>query len=322
MNSWDQNKGKTGKKGDGKSFGKSKGKGKKGKWKGKGYVYDLSSDDLSLTQVDASQKGAQDDAQQGQDEAQPSQEYTDGCEDVSQDQSWDDGTGYGGYDEWHDDGWDGLWSLSLNALDLRCNAVTSTKHNRQEGAKFQEAHCYSAGIMAVARTRILRIGVDSGACASVMPINQCTDYPFESAAKSRAGLSYLPAGGPPLVEYGMRRLRVLVGDDGERRLKMRVLKVRKALLAVADMVDVGHDVVFRSEARGGSHAIHHASGIRTPFVRRNQVYEIEAAVLPYESRQQRASPAKALASVRENAKGNGKRDTPSATVIRGQTRGN
>ena len=95
---------------------------------------------------------------------------------------------------------------------------------------------------------------------------------------------------------------------------MRVLDVRKALLAVSEMVDADHDVIFRSEARGGSYAIHHPSGIRTPFIRRHQVYEIEATVLPY-SRKREMQKVDPLAQAR-GSEGNDQRAAVSAPVVR------
>ena len=69
-------------------------------------------------------------------------------------------------------------------------------------------------------------------------------------------------------------------SDGSRRgARMQVTDVRKPLMSVADMNDAGQDVHFL--ASGQSYAVHRETGVVTKFVRKKNIFEIEAEVPPY-----------------------------------------
>ena len=128
--------------------------------------------------------------------------------------------------------------------------------------------------------RLVSIGVDSGAAASVWPTGLCSDYPTRRSAQT--GTQYATAGNNEshLVNEGERSLVLKMGDGSLRGTKMQVTGVRKPLMSVADMVDAGNDVHFL--ASGESYSIHRQSGVMTKFVRRRNVFEIDAEVPQYQ----------------------------------------
>ena len=132
----------------------------------------------------------------------------------------------------------------------------------------------------------LRIGVDSGASVTIIPAEVASDYPLMPSKESMAGVQYKTATGDKVEDLGCRTLQLLGGSSsgstGSRGLRARVGKVSKSLLAVCEMVDAGHDVVFcRRDGKDCSNAIHKKTSKRTNFTRRNGVYELEMNIVPY-----------------------------------------
>ena len=84
-----------------------------------------------------------------------------------------------------------------------------------------------------------------------------------------------------LVNEGERTLVLKMHDETLRGTKMQVTGVRKPLMSVADMMDAGNDVHFL--ASGESYSVHRETGVVTKFVRRKNVFEIDAEVPEYES---------------------------------------
>ena len=131
----------------------------------------------------------------------------------------------------------------------------------------------------------LSIGIDSGAAVTIVPKAVAADYPINNSKESRAGVTYRTASGDIIQDLGQRGLQLHSNSSDGRPsgLKARVGDVHKALLAVCEMVDAGHDVNFRRrDGKDASHCIHIATGKRTDFVRRNGVYEIDTKIIPYE----------------------------------------
>ena len=68
------------------------------------------------------------------------------------------------------------------------------------------------------------------------------------------------------------------------RVKLRSAKVSKTLLAVSEMVDAGHRVIFdRVGDKDVSRAEHKETGEITPLTRRDRVYEMDWQIYPYEA---------------------------------------
>ena len=130
-------------------------------------------------------------------------------------------------------------------------------------------------------SRTVAIGVDSGAAASVWPSGLCKEYPTVQTEQS--GMHYATAGANEdfLVNEGERTLVLKMPDGTRRGTRMQVAGVRKPLMSVADMVDAGNDVYFLSS--GEYYAVHRQTGTITRFVRRKNVFEIDAEVPEYSS---------------------------------------
>ena len=138
-----------------------------------------------------------------------------------------------------------------------------------------------ADIMSLISGSRVRIGVDSCAGVTVWPTELHPEYPTEETADSRAGFTYLPAGaGSAGLQDRGRRIYHLRNQEGQNlEMKVHVADVRKPLLSVAEMNDVGLDVHFYADGRGA-----YAQSTRTGEVMRLQrvdnVFEFEAEVLP------------------------------------------
>ena len=77
--------------------------------------------------------------------------------------------------------------------------------------------------------------------------------------------------------------RALHADRGARGPANRVVRagvvgVTKNLLVVCDLEDTGHRIVFDSSGR---YYEHKQTGVRTPFRREGNVYEVDYEVVPY-----------------------------------------
>ena len=87
---------------------------------------------------------------------------------------------------------------------------------------------------------------------------------------------------PTITDYGETRLQMIVespsGKPMHRTSRFSVADVRKCLMSVADMTDVGHDVVFRAYGQD-AYAKHVVTGETTKIERVGKRYEINATVL-------------------------------------------
>ena len=83
-------------------------------------------------------------------------------------------------------------------------------------------------------------GIDSGAAATTLPKDWCTDYPLE---KVGIGKVYYSASGEAIPDLGRRRL-VVTTAGSVKAVRVRVTKVRRALISVYDMCLAGHRAVF------------------------------------------------------------------------------
>ena len=105
---------------------------------------------------------------------------------------------------------------------------------------------------------------------------QCKDYPIDE----RLAQDYITANNKPMKGMGQRVLETLEG------LLVRTGvsdELRKNLLCVADMCDVGHRVVFDNDE--GYYAEHKQSGHRSWFKRNGKVFDLTLKIQPYSKRQ-------------------------------------
>ena len=120
----------------------------------------------------------------------------------------------------------------------------------------------------------ITLGVDSGAEVTCVRPDIGTDYPLVKVnSRQLRG-----AGGGEIASYGDRHIG-LSGTDGQTRiLRCAVADVRKNLLAVSELVDKGHDVLF---SRRGSYIKHVETGWKHEITRKRCIFEIEMDVVPH-----------------------------------------
>ena len=93
------------------------------------------------------------------------------------------------------------------------------------------------------------------------------------------GRKLLGAGdGSEIIGHGDRHVGLNGSDNRTRTLRCGVADVRKNLLAVSQLVDQDHEVVF---SKRGSYIKHTPTGWQYDMTRRNGVFEIEVDVVPY-----------------------------------------
>ena len=127
---------------------------------------------------------------------------------------------------------------------------------------------------------IIRIGIDSCAAVTVFPKSVADDYPMlDTPGKAK---SYRPASGKLLPDLGARKVQVKLRDGSLRYVKMRVADTHRALMAVSEMNDMGHDVFFPRSDRGiKAYAYHENSGTKLELERVNGVFELPVKIFPY-----------------------------------------
>ena len=142
------------------------------------------------------------------------------------------------------------------------------------------------GADVTSKSRKIVLGMDSCAATTVAPRDVAPDYPVHENEMSSKGEGYRTANGGWVVDEGTKELvGSMESADGKKRvrgIRARVAAVSRALASVAEMVDAGHTVVF---AKSGSYAKQEETGVVTPFIRRNNVFEIELDVMPYKEAQ-------------------------------------
>jgi hypothetical protein len=115
--------------------------------------------------------------------------------------------------------------------------------------------------------REIAFTVDSAACRTVVPLDHPAARGYKVHRDGGTGQAYGTAkkGGPKIIDMGQRVLQTkVVGSEAPKRLHTRKADVQKPLLAVCDLVDRGHSVLFDST---GSYAMNKRTGEKTPFAR-------------------------------------------------------
>ena len=123
-------------------------------------------------------------------------------------------------------------------------------------------------------THKITLGVDSGAAVTCLKPDVATDYPLIRVA----GRTLRGAGGGEIASYGDRHVGLKGSDSKTRILRCGVADVRKNLLAVSQLIDQDHEVVF---SKRRSYIKHTPTGRTVDVTRRNGVFEIETDLVPY-----------------------------------------
>eukprot|EP00971_Amphidinium_carterae_P333931 6468960-Amphidinium_carterae.1 len=134
----------------------------------------------------------------------------------------------------------------------------------------------------------LRLGVDSGSAATVIPAGSLPQFATEK--DSIAGRAYSSATGQPIKDLGVSHVYGRTRDGRRHCVRARRAKVAKGLISVHDLLATGHKVVFEQDQSTGidmSCAIHQQSGKIIPFELRNRVWDV---VLDIDGEQAETAP--------------------------------
>ena len=132
---------------------------------------------------------------------------------------------------------------------------------------------------------IISITIDSGAAESVMPMGIHNDYPMNR--NELTGTQYDSADGGTITTVGEKVLVLDLPDGCTRGLRMQVADtVTKPLGAVSRITSRGNRVVFDEEE---GYIENKKTGEKTWFVKRDDVYVLDAVVRPYSAGFQRQS---------------------------------
>ena len=127
----------------------------------------------------------------------------------------------------------------------------------------------------------LTITVDSGAAESVIPEDQCAQYPTTDTQASLSGMCYLGADGSEIPNVGERIICAVTDDGMAAQMRFQVCPVTKALGSVSRMTQAGNKVVFDSvDAPEGSYIESKATGVRKYLRQENGVYMLDTWVIP------------------------------------------
>ena len=97
---------------------------------------------------------------------------------------------------------------------------------------------------------------------------------FHTPGKAK---SYRPASGKLLPDLGARKVQV----KPQRRVNPRIADTHRALMAVSDMNDMGHDIFFpRSDRNIKAYAYNEGSGTKLELERVNGVFELSVELVP------------------------------------------
>ena len=101
-----------------------------------------------------------------------------------------------------------------------------------------------------------------------------SDYPLVRAD----GRQLRSASGHEIHSYGDRHVGLQGSDGRTRTLRCGVADVKKNLLAVCQLLDQDHDVVF---SKRGSYIKHVPTNWKVDTTRKNCVFDIEMDVVPH-----------------------------------------
>ena len=134
------------------------------------------------------------------------------------------------------------------------------------------------------------LGVDSGSHVSVIPPDTAREYPV--VKDKHVGRSYHTATDQTVKDEGRKSVMGFPLDaefasgyqDDLMGLHLRVAKVKRGLLAVCEMVDSGHKVVFDKDDSGRdiSHIVHKETGRVIPFKREGRNWQLVMKVVPHD----------------------------------------
>ena len=90
----------------------------------------------------------------------------------------------------------------------------------------------------------MEVAVDSGACDSVINVDELPDHPVRDTVASKAGEQFASATGDPIPNMGEINALMLTREESLRAMKFTAAPVAKPLAAVKKICAAGHTVVF------------------------------------------------------------------------------
>ena len=88
----------------------------------------------------------------------------------------------------------------------------------------------------------IEVTIDSGACDTVIPSAECSEYKLHESEQSQSGMEYEVANGESIPNLGERRcLMMTEGSRQVKRINFQVVDVHKALLSVSRAADMGFE---------------------------------------------------------------------------------
>jgi len=112
--------------------------------------------------------------------------------------------------------------------------------------------------------------VDSGACDTVMPADECRHINIVSSEKSRSGFQYEIADGTEIPNKGERQCEVMTEGSGQvKRIHIQVADVHKCLLSITKVADMGFRCILEKQ---GGYLEDTYTGERTPIWRKGNLY--------------------------------------------------
>ena len=99
--------------------------------------------------------------------------------------------------------------------------------------------------------------IDSGACASVMPIDWCPHVDAISTPQSRAKEYFRAANGNKICNEGQKLVTMTIKEGTKRDMKFTICDVSKAIGSVSQMCRIGHRVIFTPPWDGNGSYIEH-----------------------------------------------------------------
>ena len=118
--------------------------------------------------------------------------------------------------------------------------------------------------------RELEVTVDSGACDTVLPTDQCQEIKLQESEQSKQGLEYEVANGDTIPNLGERRYIMMTENSSNpKRIAFQVADVHKALLSVTRAADMGYQCVL---GKNGGWLQDETSSERIPIQRKGNLY--------------------------------------------------
>ena len=126
---------------------------------------------------------------------------------------------------------------------------------------------------------VIRIGLDSCACVSIIPDHLFIDYP----TRMSSGATYKTANGMTVTDGGSRQLVGWIrGSAKLKAINFRIGKINRPLLAASEVTDRNYRVILDSgDGVDCSQITNRVIGESLTVERLKGVYEIRMRVVPY-----------------------------------------